>query len=276
MAVKRALTAFALGLTIASPASHAGTIAAQNFNALSDAFTETLDSLPSGSSLTNQGSYNIGGPGLDFRTYWLDTRGFGSGPVITNDPSDFIGVNSAAGANAPDVAPNGTAVTSGAEHNFKFNDGDGRLDLVFEPVDLSGFVNRTLSLSFWINDIGYEGTDFFFFTLSDGINSESFLDFDAVALGDNASADDGTANWKSVLVDLDALIGSGFGEQLVLTVTVDTNGTRENIFIDDVLFAGDGDFQDQQSPNSVAEPSAMGLFAMAVGGLGFALRRRRR
>lgn len=52
-------------------------IAEQDFNSLSSAFTSTTDSLPSGVQLTNAGSKNIGGPGLDFSTTWFDTRGGG-------------------------------------------------------------------------------------------------------------------------------------------------------------------------------------------------------
>jgi len=211
-------------------------ISTQDFNDLSTG-TYTTDSLPDGSQLTNSGSYNIGGPGIDFRTYWFDTRGETNGPVTTNESSDYIGVNDYTGGGAPNVAPDGTLVGAG-EHNFQFNDGDGRLDLVFDAVDISGYINRQLLLSYWINDTGYESDDTFSVTLTDGTNSQSYLNYGETELEANASADDGTANWNSLVVDLEALIDAGFSEVLTLTISVDTNSGSENIFVDDIAFVG--------------------------------------
>ena len=219
-------------------------IASQNFNSLVDGNTFTTDQLASGAQLTHLGSLNNDSSnGLTFSTFWFDTRGEGSGPVTpSSDSSDFIGVNSFTGGNAPDVAADSTSVSSGVEHNFEFNDGDGRLDLVFEPVDVTGEIDRILSFDYWIADTSYESDDAFFFTLSDGTNSQTFLNFGETELETNASADDGSANWNSVTVDLDDLIDNqGFGETLTLTVSVDTNATAENIFVDNILFAGDAD-----------------------------------
>ena len=219
-------------------------IASQNFNSLTDGNAFTTDQLASGAQLTNLGSLNTDSSnGLTFATFWTDTRGVGSGPVTpSSDSSDFIGVNSFTGGNSPDVAADGTSVSSGVEHNFEFNDGDGRLDLVFEAVDVSGEIDRILSFDYWIADTTYESDDGFFFTLSDGTNSQTFLNFGETELEANSSADDGSANWNSITVDLDDLIDNqGFGETLTLTVSVDTNASSENIFVDNILFAGDAD-----------------------------------
>ncbi|ASC70997.1 hypothetical protein XM38_019460 [Halomicronema hongdechloris C2206] len=59
------------------------TIASQDFNILDSSGTFTTDSFPSGSIdalLTNASSSNVGGPGLDFQTFWTDTRG-NEGPL---------------------------------------------------------------------------------------------------------------------------------------------------------------------------------------------------
>ncbi|MBE9040963.1 ExeM/NucH family extracellular endonuclease [Oscillatoriales cyanobacterium LEGE 11467] len=219
-------------------------IASQNFNSLADGNAFTTDGLADGGQLTNLGSFNNDSSnGLTFSTFWFDTRSVGSGPVTpSSDSSDFIGVNSFAGSSSPDVAADGTSVASGVEHNFEFNDSDGRLDLVFAAVDVTGEVDRLLSFDYWIADTSYESDDAFFFTLSDGINSQTFLNFSETELEANASADNGSANWNGVTVDLDDLIDNqGFGENLTLTISVDTNASSENIFVDNILFAGDAD-----------------------------------
>ena len=146
-----------LGLWVSTSVS-AAVIAEQDFNALDDSGSQTFDSLVDGSLLTNAGSSNSA-DGLDFTSTFYDTRG-ANGPVSpTSDSSDFIGVNSFAGSNSPDVAADGAAVSSGTEHNFEFNDTDGRVELVFEPVDVSGTTGRVLTLDYWVADTGYESDD---------------------------------------------------------------------------------------------------------------------
>ena len=218
------------------------TIASQNFNALTDSAL-TTDSLVSGSQLTNAGSFNSGGPGLDFITVWFesDNTSGSLGPVTaTSDSSDFIGVNSFSGSNSPDVAADGTPVASGSEQNFEFNDGDGRLELVFEPVNLAGFENRTLSFNYWINDTGFEANDSFGAALTDGTTVTSLFTFGELDLEANASADDGTANWQSVSFAIDPSLG----DTLSLIISADTNSGSENIFVDDIVFAGEADVPD--------------------------------
>lgn len=264
--MKRAMTAGAvvLMLALASPAVQAVDIAVQDFNALSDAGIPTFDSLPSGSMLTNSGSMNVGGPGMDFATFWTDTRGEAVGPVTAaSDTSDFIGVNSFAGSNSPDVSPTGVLVASGVEHNYEFNDGDGRLDLIFEPVDITGFTSVDLSISYWLNDgtNNYEPTDAMAISLSDGVMNVDIINWDDVTMQANRSADDGTANWlTSTLSDIETL-GWTNPDSLVLTVSVDTNASAENVFVDDISFTG------------VPEPATLALLGM--GGV-LVIRRRRR
>ncbi len=85
---------------------------------LSAATTETFDMLPSGSMLTNPSSRNTNPTlGLRFRTIFTATRSTNAlGPVTpTMDTSDFIGVNSFAGASAPNFGPMGVPVAAGVE-----------------------------------------------------------------------------------------------------------------------------------------------------------------
>ena len=226
-------------------------IAEQTFNSLSSASAATFDRLPDGGELTNAGSRNVGGPGLDFATFWYDTRGEGSGPVTpSSDTSDFIGVNSFAGSGAPNVGPDGTPVASGSEHNFQFNDTDGRVELVFEAVDVSAFSDRSLLFNYWIADTGYESDDTLFVTVSDGLVSETFLNFGEADLEGSASADDGSANWKTAFIDLETLIDSGFGTTLTVSISVDTNASSENVFVDNVAIMSGA-----EDPNGEEEPA---------------------
>ncbi|MCB9274597.1 MAG: lamin tail domain-containing protein [Lewinellaceae bacterium] len=228
-----------LGLLLWAGNLSAQIIAQQDFNSLT-AGTSTTDQLASGMQLTNSGSKNIGGPGLDFVSTWYDTRGEGSGPVTpSGDASDFIGVNSFAGASAPDVSASGAAVSSGVEQNFEFNDTDGAVVLNFEAVDVSGYTNRQLRLKYWINDVGYESDDAFTISLSNGGLGAVVLSYGETGLEANAESGEASpASWKSLTVDLDAfLTSSGLNPaNLILSVTVDLNGSDENIFIDDVVF----------------------------------------
>ncbi|MCB9302781.1 MAG: lamin tail domain-containing protein [Lewinellaceae bacterium] len=214
-------------------------IAQQDFNSLS-AGAFTTDQLPSGVQLTNTGSRNIGGPGLDFASTWYDTRGVSLGPVTsTGDASDFIGVNSFSGASSPDVSASGVLVTAGIEQNFEFNDTDGAVVLNFEAVDVTGFTNRQLRLNYWINDTGYESDDAFTISLSNGGLGIVVLGYGATELEANAEVGEANpASWKSLTVDLDAVLASsGLNPaNLILSIAVDVNSSDENIFVDDVVF----------------------------------------
>lgn len=222
-------------------------VAEQDFNALSSDGTFTNDDVTNGSPLTNASSFNQGGDGLDFETFWFDTRGITDGPVDGTESGDFIGVNSFSGNNSPDVGIDGTAVQSGVEQNFEFNDADGRLDLVFEEVDLSGLTGRVLSFDYWVADTGFEETDSFsVFLADDNASVEVFAltgtELDELVKGDNGEA----SEWYSVTVDLDDIISTNsLSESLVMTVSVDNDSGSENIFIDNVLFtSGNGDSDD--------------------------------
>ncbi len=249
---RRALLAgtSAFALLVAAEATAETIFAEQNFNEVGANSpgnpTPTNDRLPSGSQLTNNGANNpsTGVPtqfGLGYQSFWFQTRQWTTGPVADNEGGpDFIGANSFSGSNAPDVSPSGVSVQSFVEYNYQFNDTDGQLDLVFNPVDVStAQTNRSVSFSYWINDTGYEtsegGPDRFFARVSDGNTSQTLFEFGPTELEANAAPNQTT--WTNVSFDLEPLIAGGLDQTNVqLTVSVDTNSGSENIFVDDVIF----------------------------------------
>ena len=246
----------ACGLILFSQASFGGVIFAQDFNALSDAGSRITEGVNQGSSLPNSGSFNNGGPGLSFRTTWSDTRGTGAGPVTaTGDASDLVGVNSFSGSNAPDVAANGTAVVSGREHNFIFNDGDGLLTLIFETLNLSRYINRKLSFNYWINHTGYESDDLFQIKLFSGSGLLRAITMGEPELENQRSEDNGLVNWSTFDIDLDELfsLNSGNDKAFFFTIAADTNSSPENIFVDNVTILGD-------TVATVSAPTSLVLF----------------
>lgn len=231
------------GETMAVIADQTVKIASQNFNAISSANTfNDDDNLQDGDALTNAGANHVstGAGDLGFQTLFTNTRGTsneagtGSGPAAT-DNSDFIGVNSFTGSNAPATAADGTPVAAGSEHNFQFNDTDGNLALVFDTVDVSGFTNRTVSLEYFIGDTGYESDDVFSVTISDGTNTVTVLNFGEAELEAN------TASWGTLNVDLDQIIADNGldASSITLTVNADTNSGSENIFVNNISFEGE-------------------------------------
>lgn len=225
------------------------TFAEQNFDVIGPAYpsnpTANSDVFPASSvdqELTNSGSKYDGadptaGGGLTFHTLWSDSRG-NEGPLQGTESGDFIGVNSFAGADAPDVNPSGVSNAAFSQYNYEFNDGDGLLTLAFDPVNIAGYDDVEFNLSYWINDTGYESDDLFQVLLEDELgNQQTLLQFGETELEGNASADDGTANWHLLDFALDdATILEG--SLISAIVQVDTNAGDENIFIDDVSFAG--------------------------------------
>jgi hypothetical protein len=235
MGWRRTLAACATVFAMGSADAGAQVLGAQDFDSLTDGNT-TTEQLPDGSTLGGAATMNaVPANGMTFVSVWNDTRGEGMGPVTASDTSDFIGVNSFGGAGSPNVAADGTPVASGSEHNYQVNDADGRLDVVFDPIDLSGFSAIRFSMSYWINSTGYESGDLLRVTLGDGTTTATLLSLTEPGLEQEASPDDGTANWRTLDVDVLAL-GLTDLTNVSLVVSVDVNAADENIFFDDVLF----------------------------------------
>ncbi|WP_133469906.1 ExeM/NucH family extracellular endonuclease [Paraglaciecola marina] len=263
-----------LALAISPLAYADDIIAEQNFNGLSSDGTYTTEAVTDGTALSNTGAFNIGGDDLDFQTYWFDSRSVGDGPIDTSegsDGSDFIGVNSYNATNSPDVSAAGVPIADGIEHNFEFNDTDGRLDVVFEEVDVSGYENRQLTINYWINEDTFESDDFFTVSISDGTSNIELYSVSETVLQNLSNGDAGVASeWQTLTVDLDDLISTNsLGETLTLTVSADINSGNENIFFDDVLFSALSS-EEEEDEEEIEEPIEIGAcFATDSEGLAY-------
>ncbi|MEL6329373.1 MAG: hypothetical protein AAFR38_06895 [Planctomycetota bacterium] len=239
------------------------TIASQDFNDVGSAAssnpTETFDMVSSGGQLTNFGASDQGFGTLGFDTFWIDTRGVGTGPVTaTSDTSDFIGANSFTGFGAPVESFDGVAYAAFSEYNYEFNDGDGRVEARFDSVDASGFSDVRLSIDYFVANTGFESDDLFEIILSDGSNSQTILSLSEPGLEAANPGVTDRSGWFRIDFDISA---SGLDlSSLQLTVAVDTNSGSENVFIDNVAFTG------------IPTPGA--AVALGLGGLVAARRRR--
>jgi len=127
----------------------------------------------------------------------------------------------------------------------------------------------SLSLNYLINSTGFEADDRFVVGVSNGTTTTTLLYFGEPELEANASADDGTNNFRSLWANLSTLRLSGL---LTLTIDVDNNAADENIFVDNISLQGN-----RGAAAPVPEPStfAMGGTALFLMGLGYAHRLRR-
>ena len=213
-------------------------VAVQNFNGIA-ADPVNTDAFADGAvrqELTNGGSKSANAAaGLTFTSFFTDTDG-GGGPIQNETGTDLIGVSSNTGGGFPAASPTGVPVADGSEHNFVFEDTDGLVEVDFGSIDLTGETNRQFSLSYWVASTGYEASDLFEVTLSDGTNSFTALSISEPEL----EANGGT--WETLTVDLEDLIATqGFGETFAVTVSAATNSGSERIFIDDLTFSAGAD-----------------------------------
>lgn len=237
----------------------ADVIASQNFDfgaAYPSNPTECFDQFAASGTLTNEGSfYNgvspVAGAGMTFSTTWTNTRSTVSGPVDTGteSTSDFIGTNSFAGSNSPDVNSAGVAYGfANGQYNYEFNDGDGNLALAFDSVDLTNYTNVTVSLDYWVADTGFEADDSFS-VVANG-NTELLLGEigleNANLIGDTGN----TAEWNFLSFGVT-------GSSLDLVINVDTNSGSENVHIDNISIEGD----------LIPEPASMLLIGLGALGL---------
>lgn len=259
--MKNFLLLSTLFLMAAASSAHADVLMLQDFNAVPGG-NFLNEELSDGSQLLGTSrNQATSGSDLGFQTFWFDTRSEGTGPSVGGESGDFIGTTASSGGGSPDNDASGHLMSEGLFQSYEFNDVDGRVDLVFDTVDVSGFTGVTLSLDYWINDTGYESEDAFSVSLFDGTNTFALLNIVGNDLESVASLDVENTTWRSLNVDLDSL--GLASNNLTLTVSVDNNASAENIFVDNVSF------------QAVPEPSTYALFGLGSVLLYFIKRRRR-
>lgn len=230
---RTALLFFALLLSIAISFGQT-VIASQNFNGLSDSGTSSTDAVNSGSALTNTGSMNTTTSGMMFQSFWLTINTATTGPNSSSfDPSDAIGVNSAITVNSPSVSPTGTPVASGSEHNFIFNDTDGRVEVRFAPIDLSSYTNVNLAIASYSNSATFENSDLLEVVVSDGTTSAIVLTRNDVDLEDHAE------EWVSFNESIEGALAGLDRSSITLIVAGQVNSENEFLFVDDIVLTGE-------------------------------------
>lgn len=203
------------------------TIREQNFNSLDPSQSLNNDSIAAGERLTNLGSQDMSSSSWHFETIYQgpDSK---MGPAA-NESGDNIGVNNSI-ASGPKLSPSDLSV-SGGDYNFKFNDADDILQLIFDEVDLSGFTSIQWNLKFWLNETSYENADHIKFFISDG-SSELVLR--------NLTSDSLTllpqGRWNVFTSTISDHIQFNLmnKQNIKFIIEVSNNANDENIFIDDV------------------------------------------
>lgn len=219
----------------------------------------TEDSFIGSGVLTNRGSYNYGS-GLDgFLTSWVDTNGYiSAGPADVDrlDSFDIIGVYerraSPSGDSLPDIGADGRLYGPDQNHSYTIGGPDGAVTVSFLLVDLTGYANASLTLSYYVNVSKGWTSGRSVFEIA--VNGEERLRMDNAALG-AASSPDGVDEvvWHTFTTGLDGL------DVVMLSVMLDAGGSNsKRIVIDDIFVTGD-------VVSSVPAPFALPLLATGLG-----------
>ncbi len=201
----------------------------QSFDDLEPTFTLCEDRVSSGSPLSNLSSYSINSS-WNFETIWEQANSNETGPLSGSEKSDQIGVNNSA-VGGPSVSPRGLSIAEG-DYNYKFNDGDGALTLLFEALDLSTFNTVNLGFYYYVNATTWEGNDAFEVYLTDGSDSLQLMKLNATLL-DTMKQEQWTYFETK---DLKQLSDADFDwSEVRVLFRVINNAESENLFIDEVV-----------------------------------------
>lgn len=163
------------------------------------------------------------GAELGFATTWATNAVSaldGLGPVTSSgDTLDLIGVT--------DLAPPGTNFVGGS-FGYMMEDADGEIVLSFDPVDLSGYVQETISLNVFLSSTTWEAGDYLRISVAGSMTN--LVVFDTTGFDIDDLAIEGTWN------QLDASL-EGF-DVAALQIAFSSNAGEERLWIDDVVFSG--------------------------------------
>lgn len=284
--------------SLAAVPAGAVVVASQNFNGIADV-GHVIETTLDGTILTSAATTHNGSSGLGYATRWITDFDIKAGPSIDGSDIDRIGVNIDDGFLAPDVSAAGVPVGAG-EHNFELNDSDGRLQLEFAPVDMSGYENRRISFDLWSTLVDYSVGEGYVYQVTTLFAAGCLGPIEPNFCGLKGHLDNGLANWLHIDIDLDSRIASsennnpGFtydDTQVRLNIAWWATQDDQSLFIDNVLFTGDplpditdppdcigGPPCDDPTDNpgdriDVSEPAPLLLFGAILGCLAFRRRR---
>ncbi len=177
------------------------------------------DPITSSHSLSNNSGEAIvawqGSSEMGFTSYYTDTRG----DVGLSD-GDFVGVTDYTG----DVP----GYVDGFQ-GFQISDADGKMTVTLDTIDLSGYDYADITLSYFLNETGYESGDMARIwvevnggTAIDLINTTGF-DIDDLGI---------EGKWNDLYLDLTGYTSA------TLKFEMDSNAAVETLYVDDVVISG--------------------------------------
>lgn len=190
---------------------------------------------------------------------WLSTGnelGFNARYVPYNDPD--VGLTDGDTVGVTDRTSVVSAYPDGLQ-GYEMSDCDGNFILEFDPVDLTGISNPTVSIDFFIAETGYEG---------DGTENESSSDRLRIYIKELSQGieTDVLNTTGSDINDLSiegawltATVNLASGSEVQLVIEARTNAGVEAFFFDNILFNGNLGISEQESadfdiyPNPVSD-----------------------
>ncbi len=186
---------------------------------------------------------------------WTSTGnelGFSAKYVPYNDPD--VGLTDGDTVGVTDRTSIVSAYPDGSK-GYEMSDCDGNFILEFDPVDLTGVSNPTVSIDFFINETGYEGDG------TENIASSDRLRIYIKDLGQGFETDllnttgsdindlgiEGT--WITVTTPLES------NAQVQLIIEARTNAGVEAFFFDQIIFNGDLGISEENNPNFEIYPN---------------------
>ena len=166
---------------------------------------------------------NLSGALLGFDATWQNTRG-----TIGLSDGDFVGVTNFVGAVG--------SFTDGVQ-GYRISDPDGNYILAFDTVDISDYSNVSVSLDYFLSDTTWESSDVVTINVVTDVGSFSILDSTGLDIDDlNVEG--------TFITGTQTIPETATTAQLV--VTLDSNTSAENLYVDNILFTGESTVTEPQ------------------------------
>lgn len=180
-------------------------------------YTDTLDAATDHALINNAGqmvvNYVSTGGELGFSSYYYTTGGSGL------SDGDYVGVT--------DYTPSVGNFTDGSQ-GFEMQDTDGIMVTTLDAVNLTGYVNATVSMDLFINETGWE-TD----VIRAWVTVDGGVEIDLLNTAGQDIDDLGIENcWRTLQTNLTGYTTAQLSFQL------EANAATETIWVDNVVFQG--------------------------------------